>query len=142
MLSKYTILNNKTKLEKKMGNKIKKAKRTRIPPRGMGSGLERDYSKWFFIIKGYNISKIVFTLVLVIWDPKAYNKLTSSLKKNTAVGEASGKLWFAQELENGQSLLLFFVKPAKKNQAIKIKCAQKHFKSVLDHHASYRKQSK
>ena len=28
-----------------------------------------------FIIKGYNINKLICTLVLVIWDPKAYNKL-------------------------------------------------------------------
>ena len=55
------------------------------------------------------------------------------------MGEASGKLWFVQELEIGQSLLLFFVRPAKKKWAIKIKCAQTHFKNVLGHHASYRK---
>ena len=58
------------------------------------------------------------------------------------MAESSGKLWFAQELENGQSLLLFFVIPAKKQQAIKIKCTQTHFKSVLGHHASYRKTTK
>ena len=40
------------------------------------------------------------------------------------------------------SLLLSFVKPAKKQRAIKIKCSQTHFKSVLGHHASYRKKSK
>ena len=55
------------------------------------------------------------------------------------MGEASRKLPFAQESENEQSLLLFFVRPAKKQQAIKIKCVETHFKSVLDHHASYRK---
>ena len=95
-------------------------KQTQIPPGGMGSGLERVYSKWFFIIKGYNISKLICTLVLVIEDPKAYNKLTTSLKGSTTVEEASGKLRFSQESENGQSLLLFFVKPAKNQQAIKI----------------------
>ena len=55
------------------------------------------------------------------------------------MGEASGKLWFVQESENGQSLILFFVRLAEKQQAIKIKCAQTHFKSVLGHHASYQK---
>ena len=55
------------------------------------------------------------------------------------MGEASGKLWFAQESENGQSLLIFFVKYDKKRQYIKIKCAQKHFKSVLGHHTNYQK---
>ena len=55
------------------------------------------------------------------------------------MGEASGKLWFIQESEIGQSILLFFVRPDKKQQEIKIKCAQTQFKSVLGHHASYRK---
>ena len=45
MLSKYTILHNKTKLEQKMGKKEKKVKRMQNPPGGMGSGLERAYSK-------------------------------------------------------------------------------------------------
>ena len=54
MLSKYTILHNKTKLEQKW-EKCKKLKRTWIPPGRMGSGIERAYSKiLFFIIKGYN----------------------------------------------------------------------------------------
>ena len=53
--------------------------------------------------------------------------------------EASGKLQFTQESENGQSLLLFFVKPAKKKKYIKIKYAQKHFKSALGHHTNYQK---
>ena len=34
------------------------------------------------------------------------------------MGEASGKLWFAQESENGQSLLLFFVRPAKNSKKL------------------------
>ena len=55
------------------------------------------------------------------------------------MGEASGKLWFVQELKIGKSLLLFFVRPAKKQRAIKIKFAQTHFRSVLGHHTSYRK---
>ena len=55
------------------------------------------------------------------------------------MGEASGKLWFVQELEIGQSLLLFFVRPDKKSRGIKIKCAQTHFESVLGHYTSYQK---
>ena len=35
----------------------------------------------------------------------------------------------------------FFVRPAKKQRTIKIKCAQTHFKSVLGHHASCRKKN-
>ena len=55
------------------------------------------------------------------------------------VGKASGKLRFVQESEIGQSLLLFFVRPAKKQRAIQIKCAQTHFESVLGHYTSYQK---
>ena len=55
MLSNYTIMHDKTKLEQKKGKNAKKVKWTRIPLGGMGSGLERAYSKiFFFIIKGYN----------------------------------------------------------------------------------------
>ena len=43
---------------------------------------------------------------------------------------------------NLQSLLLFYVIPAKKQQSIKIKCAQTHLKSVLGHHANYQKETK
>ena len=57
------------------------------------------------------------------------------------MGEAFGKVRFAQESENGQSLL-FFVKSTKNQQAIKIKCAQKHFKNVLGDHTNYRKKTK
>ena len=71
--------------------------------------------------------------------PKAYKNIVTSWNKITVVGEASEKLWFAQESENGQSLFLFFVKPAKKQRAIKIKCAQKHFKTYFGHHTSYQK---
>ena len=79
MLSKYTILHDKTKLEQK-GKKCKKVKRTWTPPGGMGSGLERAYSKLFFFFYywlQYQKTKLC-TLVLVIWDPKSYNKLVTS----------------------------------------------------------------
>ena len=58
------------------------------------------------------------------------------------MGEAFGKLRFAQELENEPSLLLFFVTPPKNQQAVKIKYAQKHFESALGHHTNYRKETK
>ena len=58
------------------------------------------------------------------------------------MGEASGKLQFSQESKNGQGLHLFFVKSNKNKQAIKIKCSQKHFKSVLGHHTDYQKKTK
>ena len=57
------------------------------------------------------------------------------------VGEASGKLQFVQELEIWQSFLLFFVGPAKKQRAIRIKRAQTHFQSVLGYYTSYRKKN-
>ena len=57
------------------------------------------------------------------------------------MGEAFEKLRFAQESKNGQSPSIF-VKTAKNKWAIKIKCAQKHFNSVLGHHTNYRKETK
>ena len=43
----------------------------------------------------------------------------------------------------GGSLWEALVRPrVGKQRAIKIKCAQTHFKSVLGHHASYRKKTK
>ena len=70
---------------------------------------------------------------------KGLQKSCNKLELNKVVGEASEKLRFVQELEFWQSLLLFFVGTSKKQRAIKIKCDQTHFKSVLGHHASYRK---
>ena len=47
---------------------------------------------------------------------KGLQQTCNKLELNKMVGEASGKLWFVQELENGQSLFLFFVRPAKKQR--------------------------
>ena len=50
------------------------------PPGGMGSGLERAYSKKIFFLYywlQYQKTKLC-TFFLVIWDPKAYNKLVTS----------------------------------------------------------------
>ena len=45
---------------------------------------------------------------------KGLQQACNKLELNKMVGEASEELRFVQELENGQSLLLFFVRPAKK----------------------------
>ena len=58
------------------------------------------------------------------------------------MGETSGKLRFAQELENGQSLILFFVQPPKNQKSVKIKYSHKHFESALGHHTNYQKETK
>ena len=70
---------------------------------------------------------------------KGLQQACNKLELNKVVGKASEKLRFIQELENGQSLLLFCVKYAKSQQPIKIKFSPKHFKSVLGHHTNYRK---
>ena len=44
MLSKYTILHNKTNLEQKR-EKMQKGETDADPPRGMGSGLEKAHLK-------------------------------------------------------------------------------------------------
>ena len=76
-------------------------------------------------------------MVLFIWDVEAYNKL----ELNKMVGEASGKLWFVQELEIWKIFLLFFVGPDKKQREIKIKYSQTHFESVLGYYTSYQKKN-
>ena len=45
---------------------------------------------------------------------KGLQQPRNKLELNKVVGEASGKLWFIQELEIWQSFLLFFVGIAKK----------------------------
>ena len=70
---------------------------------------------FFLLATIYNINK----LKLMHFGPcylgfKGLQQACNKLELNRVVGEASGKLWFAQESENGQSLLLFFVKPDKK----------------------------
>ena len=115
-------------------------KRTRIPPGGMGSGIERAYSKWlFFIIKYYNIIKLFFTFFLVICDPKAYNKLTTSLKRKHNSGGSLREAPVLPRVGKRAEYPSLFVKTDKKQKEIKIKCAQKHFKSALGQHTEYRK---
>ena len=115
---------------------------TQIPPGGM---VEEPIRKDFFFLLAaiYNISK----LKLMHFGPcylgsKGLQQACNKLKSKHGGGGSFQEALVVQELENGQSLLLFFVRPAKKQRAIKIKCAQTHFKSVLGHHASYRKKTK
>ena len=61
---------------------------------------------------------------------KGLQQACNKLELNKVVGEASRKLRFIQELEFWQSLLLFFGGHAKKERAIKFKCAQTYFESV------------
>ena len=79
MLSKYTILNNNTKLEPKRG-KMKKSETDVDPPWG-GREWERknllEMIIFYYYWLQYQKTKL-FTLLLFIWDPKAYNKLVTS----------------------------------------------------------------
>ena len=73
---------------------------------------------------------------------KGLQQACNKLELNKVVGEASEKLQLVQELEIWQSPFLLFVGPAKKQRAIKIKCAQTHFESVLGYYTSYQKKPK
>ena len=66
MLSKYTILHNKTKLEQKR-KKCKKVKRMRIPSGGVGVGSKEPTQKdsFYYYWLQYQQTKLC-TLVLVI----------------------------------------------------------------------------
>ena len=90
MLSKYTILHNKTKLEQKMGKKekrgkCKKVKQTQIPPRGMGSGLERSYSKKIFFYYYWLQYQKRFSFIIIIIIMGLHGAL--SLKMSTYMTE-------------------------------------------------------
>ena len=99
-------------------------------------GLEEPTRSDYFIniIKGYNIRKLIFTLVLVIWDPKAYNKLTTSLIRKHSSGGSLREAPVRPRVGKRAESPSLFVKSAKNQQAIKIKCAQK-----VGHHTNYRK---
>ena len=79
MLSKYTIMHNKTNLEKKWEKNAKKLSGRGSPLGGWGVGSKEptrnDYFYYYWL--QYQQTKLC-TLVLVIWDPKAYNKLVTS----------------------------------------------------------------
>ena len=76
--SKYTTLQIRTTLDcKRKERKAKKKTRTQIPPRGMGSGLERAYSKKIFFYYYWlqyqqtEISKTSWSLYEM--KPRSYN---------------------------------------------------------------------
>ena len=87
--SKYGILKNVIKVynpawqdkirTKKKGKNAKKLKRMRIPPGGWRVGSKEPTRRYYFLLLRVTIiRKLICTLVLVIWDPKAYNKLVTS----------------------------------------------------------------
>ena len=76
---------------------------------------------------GYN-AKEEFSLVLVIWDPNANNLVKNRPKSKR---ETPGSSKWLKSLEFGQRFLLFFDKPAKTRELLKVEYAQKHFKSVF-----------
>ena len=64
------MLQYTTKLEK--SEKVQKTTKRRIPPEGWGVG-SKEHTRNCFLLLGYNALEKC-TLVLVIWDPKAYKK--------------------------------------------------------------------
>ena len=83
-----------TKLEKT--EKITKSQKRIIPPRGMGSGLERAYSNLLLLI-GYNAS------TEMLFGPCYLGSkgLQNIKKRSPAKGEASWKLQMAHKLVFG-----------------------------------------
>ena len=77
MLSKYTILHNKTKLEQKTGKKSKKGETDADPPWGDGEWARKSLIKMIiFIIIGYNIIKLNYALWSLL---SGIQRLTTSL---------------------------------------------------------------
>ena len=69
---------------------------------------------------------------------QAFNKLELKHSGGGSFREASVR----PRVRNWAESPSLFVRPAKKHRAIKIKCAQTHFESVLGHYTSYRKKLK
>ena len=69
---------------------------------------------------------------------QAYNKLKKKHSGGGSLREAPIRPRVGKRAKSPS----LFLKPAKKQRAIKIKHAQKHFKSVLGHHTNYRKETK
>ena len=82
----------------------------------MGNGIERAYSKLFFITNGYNIRKLIFNSSWFLYrtNPRAYKVQKLKISEN---GETPGGFRMAQKSLFGQHLLLFSVIPAKTQQA-------------------------
>ena len=76
MLSKYTILHNKTKLEQKR-EKMQKSETDTDPPWGDGEWARKSLLEMIFIIIiGYNISKLNYALWSLL---SGIQRLTTSL---------------------------------------------------------------
>ena len=121
------MLQNTTKLKKKW--KIQKTKKKhRFPPEGMGSGLERAYSRFFLLLGYKNLEEMHFGLCyLGSKDLKKQKNLTTSKKG------ILGKLWMAQIFEKRQHFLLSYRQTCKNIKLSIPKDVQKHFKSVFEH---------
>ena len=143
--SKYTTLHIRATLVwKDMSKKVKNWHRCKSPQGGWWIGSKEPIRKDLFLLLAviYNIIKLkLMQFGHYYLGSKGLQQACNKLELNKMVGEAFGKLWFVQELENGQSILIFFVRPNKKKQSIRIKCVQTHFKSVLGYHTSYRKKN-
>ena len=72
-------INDTNIYEEKIRN-CKKQQKARILPGGMGNGLERAYSKNFIIICCYNISKIIWILLVLIQDEIKILQISQNLK--------------------------------------------------------------
>ena len=69
---------------------------------------------------------------------QAFNKLKSKHDGGGSFREALVR----PRVRNWEESPSIFVRPDQKQRSIKIKCSQTHYKSVLGHHASYRKTTK
>ena len=104
-------------------------KKARIPPGGMGNGLERAYSEKNFIICYYNISKIIWILLVLIQYETNILQSSQNLKKLSKGRPLGGFGWSQSHFE--QQLLLFLLFLLKYREHVRMKYSQKHFESTF-----------
>ena len=111
--------------------KSKKWHERKSPQGGWWIGSKEPIRKdlLFLLAAIYNINKLKLMHFCPCYlGSKGLQQACNKLELNKMVGEASGKLRFVQELENGQSLLLFLLNLLKNREQLKSNVPQNTLK--------------
>ena len=112
-----------------MSKNIKKRTPTQIPPRGMGNGLERAYSKIILLTvvtiseNWYNSSSSLYGLKSIDYKVRKSKVLVK--------WEIPGGIWTLLKTLPNRSFLYFMLHLIKNSKHFRISYAQNHFKSTF-----------